>query len=218
MTKKLLSKLATMPIYNAPDLTRRSIESLGSVDKYLVYNTVMPDIYEKYGGFRFKENKGCNPAWNEGMRYFLKGKWDWLMLGSSDVILHDRWRELFDQIEPVDEVYVPHWTKSEEEMRIIDHELHPLKTELTGGVMGAFIFLPRKAVEVVYPIPRGLNLWFGDEYIFTKLRNRGFRVMQLDHLFAYHHVSTGISGNPEAEKIIEGDKVIWGKLKAEDLQ
>lgn len=210
-----------MPIYNAPDLARRSIESLEDVDKYLVCNSReegILELYNRYGGCKPRHNNYCNPSWNRAMKYFLEGKWQWLVLGCSDVILHEGWGKLLELLEPTKEVYVPSWINSLEEMMMIDHDLMPHKTELKGGVAGAIMFLPREAVEIVYPIPKGLKLWFGDEYIFTKLRNRGYKVMQLDHLFAYHFVSVAISANPDSERIIEGDKGVWAKLDEKVLK
>lgn len=207
--------LASVPLYNAPDLARRSVEALKEADVFLVANSqddAILDLTKGYDCFKFATNAGCNPAWNKAMQYFLEGDWDWLALGSSDVILREGWAKILSRASQKS-VYVPSYLGSLEDMAELAFPGEPISTLLTGGVMGAFMFLPRKAVKKVFPIPKELILWFGDEYIFTKLRNAGWEVRMLDHLFAYHFESTGISGNTEASKIIEQDKIAWSKIK-----
>jgi hypothetical protein len=83
---------------------------------------------------------------------------------------------------------------------------------IEGGIAGYFSFLPRKAAEIVYPIPSGLKHWFGDQYMFEKLRANGWKITVLDSLRAQHEQSSVTASNPEAYKVIEQDKAYWREL------
>jgi hypothetical protein len=138
------------------------------------------------------------------MAVLLNNDWDYLALGSSDVIMHKDWEKLIPQRNQ--EIWVPTYADS---LELLENQRGEEK-ELKGGVAGAFTVLPREAIKIVYPIPRELKLWFGDQYIYEKLRGLGWKVMQAEFT-AYHYGSLGIFGNPDSNKVIEEDKVAWQK-------
>lgn len=209
--------LVTMPIFNNPPVTQESVDSVkkDGVDLYFVTNTadiLMTSIIEEYPNQINNDNKGCNYAWNEGMKYFLKGDWDWLGLGSSDVVFHKNWYEVLKNINGGKKVYVPNIANSLNELRSLSEPIRVEdydQQELTGGVAGIFTFMPRKAVEMVYPIPDGFNLWFGDEWIYTVLRRLGWKVVLVKTLFCHHYCSVGVNAVENRDKIIEGERVHW---------
>lgn len=200
--------LASFPIYNTPEVTTHAIASLGAVDKYFVINTPpLEYLAGKYKHIVNEENNYCNGGWNQAMEYFLKGKWKYLALGSADVIMSRHW---FDKIPQRDnEVWVPTYSSSLELMENTRGE----KLEFTGGVAGAFTVFPREAVRIVYPIPEQLKLWFGDEYMFNKLRSKGWKVFQATFT-AYHYGSLGVYQDQHtSNSIIEQDKLEWELIK-----
>ena len=69
--------------------------------------------------------------------------------------------------------------------------------------------------EAVYPIPEGIKLWFGDEYIFTKLIKLGYEMRVYYNLRGVHGNSRSVSENPRSYKTIELDKIAWQKIKNE---
>jgi len=198
--------LASFPIYNVPDVTERAIESLGDVDTFFVVNSPeLKQLVEHKNYVVNGVNNYCNGAWNQAMAYFLQGDWDYLALGSSDVIMGNNWFNLIPD-KSHKWICVPTYADSLERLGNQRGEFKELK----GGVAGAFTVLPREAVEIIYPIPRGMKLWFGDEYMYSKLRSLGWKVMQAEFT-AYHYGSLSIPANLESGNIIEGDKIAWQK-------
>ena len=145
-----------------------------------------------------KKNLYVNPAWNQAMSYFLDGEWDVLVIANSDVVILDGWVEILT-------------TKLGEDKTVWSPSIRKTEEDYDGGigVPGFCMILPKKAVEIVYPIPHQLKIWFGDSYIFRKLVGLGWRVMVLADMKARHHISKTILSLPEALGIIEQDKLAW---------
>jgi hypothetical protein len=77
------------------------------------------------------------------------------------------------------------------------------------GVAGVFLCLSRKMVEAVYPIPEEIKLWFGDNWIFKKLRLLDYKMTIYSDLQAMMDWSRSIGKLPEATTLIEEDKKAW---------
>jgi len=198
-----LSKILTsFPIYSNPEVIKPAIESLNCDKFFVINNPKLAYLAQDYPHIINKKNNYCNGAWNQAMEYFLQGDWDYLALGSSDVIMGRDWQNKIPTNPK--EVFVPSYVEKLEWLN--------KPYELKGGVAGACTIFPREAIKMVYPIPKQLKLWFGDEYIFTKLRNLGWKIMQAE-LTAYHYGSLSIMSNPRSMRIIKEDKKAWEKLK-----
>ena len=77
---------------------------------------------------------------------------------------------------------------------------------------GFFSFWPRKAAELVYPIPTKLRHWFGDTFMFAKAKAAGYKVTILNTLPCHHSQSSVTASNPEAYAVIEEDKKVWQEV------
>lgn len=202
--------LVIVPVYKDAPRTRQALGSFG--DPVLVIDNnadqEVKEVISKYNRIVNPENIYVNPAWNKGMEFFLKGGWDLLAIASSDVVMPDKWRDVVETCYEPGEVYVP---------TIVPHLqiLEPAvaeKKEVEGNVPGFFFILSRAAVELIYLIPEEIKVWFGDEYIFTKLKKAGYKIMQLTGVECHHFQSS--SWDEETPKIIEEDKRAWKKLNA----
>ncbi len=199
--------LASFPLYSHPDIANAALASLDGADTLVVCNN--PDLKATLTGKHVvnKANNYCNGGWNQAMRYFLRRKeYDWLVLSSQDVILQSQWSERIPG--RAKEVYVPSYSSS---LELMPSHYAP-ERELRGGIAGACTLLPRAAVELIYPIPKTLKLWFGDEWMYGRLWKNGWKVMQAP-ISAYHYGSLSIGDDPHAHAIIEGDKIAWEKVK-----
>lgn len=158
----------------------------------------------------FPDNIWVNPAWNALMQYFLAGSWSTLIIASSDVILASQWL-------PVLRAWINSHPKTifiPQEVTSLDtlQEAAPTTSEVvTGGTPGIFMVLPRKVVELVYPIPSDIKMWFGDEWIFTKAKNAGYEIRMLHGIPAYHYGSLGYVEATYPQ--IELDKLAWETVK-----
>jgi hypothetical protein len=134
------------------------------------------------------------------LEYGIAQNYDIIGLGSSDVILRSGWEAaLLDRASNYsDEVWIPR----------IGDSVGPVE-HVYGGVAGFFSFWPRAAAELVYPIPRELKHWYGDEYFFGKARENGWKITILNNLQATHAWSSVTAATPEAYAAIEQDKAAW---------
>jgi len=158
-----------------------------------------------------QENMHCNRAWNQILHCGLSDGYDIIGLG-TDAALPPFWYEtiLARIAKYPNEVLVPNLYTGEvlqgkPDIENVEHAV--------GGVMGFFSFLPRKAAEIVYPIPNTLKHWFGDQYMFETLKDAGWKITIMKDLLAYHQLSVVGAANPEINSIIESDKKEWQKLQ-----
>ncbi len=204
--------LVGVPVFRVPDLVVSCLNSVKGTpaDVLVIDNAADADVKAKLLGYNTivnAVNGFCNGAWNQIMEYALQRDYDAVGLGSSDAMLHHGWYEAITRrlerygkeviLPSIGEPVVnPDFTLAE----------HP-----TGGVAGYFSFLPREAVEIVYPIPRNLKHWYGDQYMFEKLRTLGWKIAVLSEVRAYHQQSAITARTPEAYEAINEDIKEWKK-------
>lgn len=196
-----------VPVFRIPDLVRRCLTSLADspADILVVDNAADLDVKAVLGEFSGKiqvitnaTNTFCNGAWNKIMEYGLLQGYDLIGLGSSDAELLPGWHEALQQRMNCfsDEVWIPSLREGAD-------------VEYADSVAGYFSFLPRAAVKLVYPIPAGLKHWFGDQYMFEKLRRSGWKTAVLQSVKARHQQSAVTAATSEAYAVIEQDKLAW---------
>ena len=62
-------------------------------------------------------------------------------------------------------------------------------------------------IELIYPIPETLKVWFVDNWIFDGLRKLGYKTLVLKNLLTYHSWSQTVSKVKGISEIIEQDKL-----------
>jgi GT2 family glycosyltransferase len=202
--------LVGVPVFRVPDLVRRCLASLvgNAADIVVVDNSADADVKEVLREFPVRtivnETNGyCNGGWNQIMQYGLEHDYDLIGLGSSDATLSQGWCEAL-------QIRMEQFTK---EVLIPSLKETHTDAECADSVAGYFSFLPRSAVEVVYPIPRSLQHWFGDQYMFEKLRSIGWKTVVLGSVKATHEQSAITFRTPEAYQVIEKDIAAWKALR-----
>jgi hypothetical protein len=206
--------LVGIPVFRVKDLTRIALNSVVNTpaDLLIVDNAADQDIkdlisqeFSKAITIVSTTNEYCNGGWNRAMKYGLENGYDIIGLGSSDVQFHPGWYALLQERAAVysDEVWVPKVGPYISSPNTYDVD-HP-----TGGVAGFYTFLPRKAVELVYPIPAEYKHWFGDQYMYEKLRANGWKVTIMNCMTANHQQSAITFATPEAYVQIERDIAAW---------
>jgi hypothetical protein len=205
--------LVGVPVFRVPDLVRRCLGSLVDTpaDILVIDNAADADVKSVVQRFGNKvttianaSNGYCNGGWNQTMEYGLNHRYDLIGLGSSDVSLHPGWYEVLVKRAETscNEVWIP-----------------TLSTEQTEDVYlpnvgWYFSFLPRKAVEIVYPIPCTLRHWFGDTYMRDKLISNGWKHVLAKDIRSNHEQSAVTCRVPEAYAVIEQDKEAWSKKES----
>ena len=207
--------LVGVSVFAVPDLVKSCLTSLigTPADVLVIDSKAADDVKDVISRLPVNiivspENGYCNGGWNDIMRYGLMHNYDVIGLGSSDVELLPGWYDILERrmSQTSCEVCIPRQKSTK-------YQDFPEEVEyVQGGVAGYFSFLPRKAVELVYPIPHTIKHWFGDQYMFEKLRANGWKIAILNRMLAYHQQSAITAQNPEAYRVIEEDKKAWQAL------
>lgn len=211
----MIKILVGIPCFRIADQVRRCISALEKTptDILAIDNNADRDVKDMLVSFgdRVKilsspTNEYCNGAWNRILKWGLEGDYDIIALGSSDVELHSGWYEFITKRFEThkDEVWLP--CIGEPNNKGVDD------VEYCDNVAGFFTFIPRPAAELFYPIPHVLKHWYGDVYMFGKIREKRWKVVVLKGMTAWHEWSSVTAANPESYKMIEQDKLEWQRL------
>jgi GT2 family glycosyltransferase len=156
------------------------------------------------------ENIYVNPAWNQAMEFFNeRPQYDYLILMNSDLILQKEWfielETFFNSNE--NKIPVPIITDDLNKYSTIDKSFNVIY----GGISGVFVVVPRSGLKRVYPIPDGIKVWFGDNWIYDILRGVGYETGVLNSLITHHWWggSRSIAKTPNVLHRIELDKINW---------
>ncbi len=214
--------LLSIPCLYGAAHTKEAIQSVSNntLDLLLIDNGADPDVksvlnwYEtNYSNVKVIHNANniyVNPAWNQALSYFLEHReYTHLVLMNSDLILDKDWLmniKTWLANNPND-ICLPTITEGR-----TGHTGEQTGTIVHEGTPGVFIMLNREHVKIVNPIPKEIVLWFGDNFIFSVLRELGYNTVILNNFCAYHYWSANVSKLPEAGEIIERDKKAWAEI------
>lgn len=164
-----------------------------------------------------ENNVFVNPAWNQIMKAFLDcpDGYDLLCIMNSDLELNKGWSDVVrSMLKENDKRSLS--PKVVNDLARFNRVVDPSNTscmDVTIGLPGVFFTLTKEQCKLVYPIPETIKVWFGDNWIFDKLRNSGHSTVVVDNLLAIHGNSQTVSRVPGISEIIEQDKLEWEKIK-----
>lgn len=161
-------------------------------------------LIEPYKKIVNAQNVYVNPAWNQILEEFLKTDHDLLVIMNSDLYLNH------DVIKKLSELDLDR-DKTIACLNLVDlfYECERQITYVSGGVAGVFIPLTKKMAREVYPIPPELKIWYGDNWIYEKLKKIGYQLTIFNDLQAQHIWSSSVGVLPEAHQVIEQDQLAW---------
>jgi hypothetical protein len=204
--------LIGVPVIRVSGLVQLCLQSLISTPAsvLVIDNAADPDVKDviRSCGDRVRtivngKNLYCNGAWNQIMEHGLNNDYDLIGLASSDVVLYPGWYEKIVQraLSFPNEVWLPNQGKPSS------------GTVVNPNIGWYFSFLPRKAVEMVYPIPYTLRHWFGDTHMAYVLKENGWSWVLLNDMGCDHQQSAITVRVPEAGDVIAQDKIAWKALR-----
>ena len=219
MTQKDKKILVGIPVFRVPGLVQLCLGSLVNTPAtvLVIDNAADQDVKQVLRAFGESikvitntQNGYCNGGWNQIMKYGLENEFDIIALGSSDVTMHRGWYE------PILKRFVEHDNEI-----LIPAPGPGVKTPNPNNVLfnpqigWHQSFLPRKAVELVYPIPVGLRHWFGDNHMYQTLIPKGWQTVLLNDVQCHHEQSAVTIRVPEAGSVVAQDKIEWERLSNE---
>lgn len=215
------------------DHTTECIESVvykDNVDVLLIDNNAETALkhtintYEKRLNNVFVIRNDVNMYVNYGMNqvmynFLTRPEYDYCILLNSDVVMHPDWDIVLRNRLAVDpnESTMPTMIDDKHFSNVNITTEYQEGTVITGGVNGAFTVLNRKQVEVVYPIPESIRIWYGDNFWYSIVRGMGHFTRRAPNLLGYHCASQNVSRVPEAGEIIEQDKIAWANSVEKEM-
>lgn len=221
--------LVAMPCVNNVHVTTECLDSIVNhpVDILLCQNGATPEIKELFASYA-KEyshkivgildvvvNDGLNPALNMFLYYFLEHpEYTHMAIINSDIILNRKWLKIITSaIRHYGEEIS--WMPTEvDKLRVFgEPDMHDLDSkEIKGGVPGIFMWFTRRHAAMVYPMPKEIKIWFGDNWAYDIYRGVGYHTMMLKNLWCFHHGSSTIKTLESTSPWIEADKVAWSTM------
>lgn len=207
------TKNAVESVLNQKDVDLLFIDNGGDEDIKKVVND-----YHGHPRFHLISNEYnifVNPAWNVLMKHFLKSDYELLCIMNSDLALNKQWSEVIRKRLRVNqnECMVPHVTTDIKRFERIQDPSYMDSMVVTVGLPGVFFTLTKEQAAMVYPIPETLKIWFGDNWVFERLRKRGHKTIIPSSLVAIHGNSQTVSRLPGISELIEIDKLEWEAIK-----
>lgn len=157
------------------------------------------EIEESFGNWEIitVENMLVNPAWNRGVE---EAKYDKIMIINDDIVFYPKTFEWFAKTAEKMWVWCPKFSRKIDLNTVYDNN--------ANNIVG-FCFGMMKSDWK--PIPDGLNLWWGDNYIYEYMKHR-IRVAG-----RIHHFESKTLTSPEkkviCERIIDQDRKVWQAIK-----
>lgn len=221
--------LCLIPFFADPEIALHCYQSFQAedVDFFLVDDNAKDSVKQMIKDNNLPINV-VNPVdrfatgcWNQAFYYFKKHpEYDCLRIGFSDVIMKEGWKEVLEANWNGEEAVLATFSRSLEHLNVLsDSKGVGTKEETHAGTIADCVFLPRKLVDIVFPIPEAIKLWYNDEYMFTILRSLGYKVVIVSNLHAYHYGSLIIQGQyaKESQDQIAKDQENWAKHVKQDM-
>lgn len=202
--------LIAIPTIGPADMTKRAIDSVvDEADVIVIDNNsddetklmlLRDDIYV----IPNETNLYVNHAWNQALELFLYSESETLIIMNSDLFMQPGWSAKLDP----NQICIP------------TDGSHTEDVVVTEGTPGVFIHLSRLMVAYIYPIPDYIKIWFGDQFIYSVLRQLGYQTVVKEGLICDHYNGGSQSVNvvPNKAEIIEQDKANWALYGERDIQ
>lgn len=192
-----------------PDVVVVAIDNGGSSD----VKRAIDDMGEYIRVVHNERNVYVNPAWNQLAKQFLESDAEILVVANADLTAAPGWST---------SLLMRHdWARAAGEKEFwfgrIVHELSDamrphkpsIETTDTQHTAGSFFVMTRAAVEIAFPVPAELLIWYGDGWIHTLLSHAGWRGVALRDVVCWHRGGVSTEHVHERTPITNREKVIW---------
>jgi len=169
-----------------------------------------------------EENIGVNPAWNMLLAEALKHESDVIVLANNDIWVGPEWLNSVSHelMWPYNGSYfLPYdgiQTSIEGYEDAVRAALPTLRGHRVASRGGWCMFFTPAMVRRFHPIPDGIKLWFGDDWIHYKLGEAGFRCETLLDCCVRHFLSKSVTELPNKIEIIARDREAFARIMDEE--
>lgn len=196
--------------FQQPDVDVVAVDNGGSLDVKRALEEMARDITV----IRNERNVYVNPAWNQLADKFLASNSEILVLANADLAVAPGWAaSLLMRHEQTKEN-----GKQEFWWGHFGHlgSKPPSSEEADAASQcscGSFFALTKVAVKICFPIPGELLIWYGDNWIVTKLTRARYRGVTLRNVFCWPPTASVSQRRlPELNSILIRDQEAWRRI------
>lgn len=188
-----------IPCFNQISFTKECINSLSSSDCNFIFidNGSTDGTYEYLKSvsehvIRNENNVYVNPAWNQGLKYFLEHDFgEYFCIANNDIVFHPECVRVIEEILSKKDVFLmPSMAKDIQEMGSVFCKDHLVLNQILIPTPGFCIFLKKKYFPLFYPIPETIKVLRGDDWIMDNLHCKGIFGYAVNKALTYHHYRT----------------------------
>lgn len=201
--------LRALRSFRQPSVDVVAVDNGGSTDVKLALYEMSNDI----SIIRNERNVYVYPAWNQLAERFLDSDSEIFVVANADLAAAQGWTSsllmrydwarksgeqefwfgrIVQNVEEVERHYAP--------------SIELTDAQSTGG---SFFALTRRAVELAFPVPAELLIWYGDGWIHTLLSEAGYRGVALRDLVCWHRGGVSTGHVHERTPIVNREREIW---------
>lgn len=170
------------------------------------------------------ENRYVNPAWNQLMEYASGRDAEMIVLANNDILCGPGWLDAATREFKKDRdagalrYFLPNSQFENPGSFENDVRITPPRQDTVLARAGWCFFFSPEAVRLAFPIPDGLRLWFGDDWIHTVLARNGYKCEAIMDCYCLHYVSVSVNEVGDRVAIIAEDRRRFTELTGLKLE
>ena len=226
MVGKMIS--VVIPVLNQKFLTNNLLKYISNNtvkpgEIFLVDNASTEDIKSIVSNhldlniiyLRQEKNIGVNASWNIGIDLCTG---DLLGVLNNDIVIPKFFFEYIERLmnrHPKIGICVPSTVK--DKTTVLTTENYPyVKTTFLGKREGWAFTIRSKIAKDCYPIPKDLNMFFGDDYLFSKTKEMEYSIVKMVANPIYHYGNitlTATLGETKTWNLLKNERKVWERIK-----
>lgn len=176
-----------------------------------LFKSYNPEVF-----IRHQNNDSIHIAWNKLLREAAARGPELIVLSNNDLIVGPGWADaaLRELRKNPKRYFLPNgdvgsFDTFDNDVRAA---LPSLPQSTTPARAGWFLMFPPDALPIFLPVPEELILWYGDDYIHTKLQAAGYTCESIQDCCVKHLVSVTVFRRPGYTEIVEKDRQIYQEI------
>lgn len=167
---------------------------------------------------RNENNESIHKGWNDLARRGISAGADIIIISNNDLIVGPGWLDpVVRELRPgVKRYFLPYGDVPADDAAMRATAIaNAGKTSRADA--GWCMMFHREAIQHWMPIPEELQLWYGDNWIHTKLREQGYTCESLWDCCVHHYTSTSCAARDGFAEIVAKDREIYNRLTGQNL-
>lgn len=174
-----------------------------------LFQSYNPTYFERH-----ENNDSIHISWNKLLREAVKHGPELIVLSNNDLLVGPGWADaaLREVRKNPKRYFLPNGSIGSYDTFDADVRAASLPQNTTPARAGWFLMFPPEALSIFLPVPEELILWYGDDYIHTKLQAAGYTCEAIQDCCVLHHGSVTVFRRPDYNKIVERDRELFSRI------